>query len=219
MTKYQSILAGREASAIAFDASSTVGTTANPTYSFPHTVAASNNTVLLYGHGCRSAQQNACQVHSVTYNGTNLTSLRRDEAADTGPAWVDSEIWYLANPSTGENTVAVTIVGTAAAGNADSVVSFTGVDQSTPFEANNGAVGTSTTPSVSVTTVTNNAWVFSSLFYRSGSGRPNRLLSVDRFLDSRCQSGLSSARWRRIFKKWVSRRASPLRPIEFFITS
>ena len=34
----------------------------------------------------------------------------------------------------------------------------------------------------------------------SGVGCPNRLLSVDRFLDSRCQSRLSSAWWRSIFK-------------------
>src|SRR5262245_22134515 len=50
-------------------------------------------------------------------------------------------------------------------------------------------------------------------------GCPNRLFSVTRFLDSRCQSRLSSAWWRRIFKESVSSRASPLRPIEFFITS
>ena len=36
---------------------------------------------------------------------------------------------------------------------------------------------------------------------RSGLGCPNRLLSVDRFLDSRCQSRPSCAWWRNIFKE------------------
>jgi transposase-like protein len=47
----------------------------------------------------------------------------------------------------------------------------------------------------------------------------NRFLSVDRFLDSRCQSRLSSA-WRGgIFKASGASRTSQLRPIEFFITN
>src|SRR5262249_49478610 len=46
----------------------------------------------------------------------------------------------------------------------------------------------------------------------------NRLLSVARFLDSRCQSRLSSAWWRSIFKGSASSRTPHLRPIEFFIT-
>src|SRR6266571_6323647 len=46
----------------------------------------------------------------------------------------------------------------------------------------------------------------------------NRLLSVDRFLDSRCQSRLSSAWWRNIFKGSASSRTPHLRPVEFFIT-
>ena len=46
----------------------------------------------------------------------------------------------------------------------------------------------------------------------------NRLFSVDRFLDSRCQSRCCSAWWRRVFKESVSSRESQLRPIGFFIS-
>src|SRR2546428_2314194 len=46
----------------------------------------------------------------------------------------------------------------------------------------------------------------------------NRLLSVDQFLDSRCQNRLSSA-WRpRIFKEVKSTRAPQWRPMAFFRT-
>jgi predicted HTH domain antitoxin len=49
-------------------------------------------------------------------------------------------------------------------------------------------------------------------------GGLNRVLSVDRFLDSRCQSRLSSAWWDSMFKASASRRTPQLRPMEFSIT-
>jgi hypothetical protein len=51
-----------------------------------------------------------------------------------------------------------------------------------------------------------------------GLGCPNRRLSVDRILDSGCQSRLSAAWGRSIFKESVSSRVPQLRPMEFFIT-
>jgi hypothetical protein len=46
----------------------------------------------------------------------------------------------------------------------------------------------------------------------------NRLLSIDRFLDSRCQSRLCSAWWHRIFKQSASNRVPHVRPQTFFVT-
>src|SRR2546422_4774227 len=57
-----------------------------------------------------------------------------------------------------------------------------------------------------------------SQLFEPNLGCLNRLLSVDRFLDSRCQSRLSSAWWRNIFKGSASSRTPHLRPVEFFIT-
>jgi hypothetical protein len=48
-------------------------------------------------------------------------------------------------------------------------------------------------------------------------GRPNRFLAIDRFLDSRGQSRLSSAWWRSIFHDDRFIQARQLRPIAFFI--
>jgi hypothetical protein len=53
---------------------------------------------------------------------------------------------------------------------------------------------------------------------RTGLGCLNQLLSVDRFLDSRCQSRLCFAWWPSIFRAPVSSREPQLRPMEFFIT-
>src|SRR6266478_976283 len=47
-------------------------------------------------------------------------------------------------------------------------------------------------------------------------GRPNRLLALDRFLDSKCQSRLSHAWWRSIFSEKGFIQARQLRPIGVF---
>ncbi len=44
------------------------------------------------------------------------------------------------------------------------------------------------------------------------------LLAVDRFLDSRCQSRLSSAWWRSIFKEQGVIQARQLRAMEIFVS-
>ena len=49
-------------------------------------------------------------------------------------------------------------------------------------------------------------------------GRPSRLLALDRFLDSKCQSRLSHAWWRSIFSEKGCIQARQLRPIGVFIT-
>jgi IS1 transposase len=55
-------------------------------------------------------------------------------------------------------------------------------------------------------------------FSKSILGRPNRFLVVDRFLDSRCQSRLSYAWWRSLFKEKRFIQTRDLRTAEFSIT-
>lgn len=77
-----------------------------------------------------------------------------------------AELWYLVNPGTGLNTIQVLWSGSTsrAFGGA---ASFTGVDQTTPIGVSGGTTGKSTDPSVSITTVTNNAWVIGTLAWDS----------------------------------------------------
>ena len=53
---------------------------------------------------------------------------------------------------------------------------------------------------------------------RQRVGCLNRLLSVDRFLDSRCQNRLFSAWWGSIFKASASSQAGQPRPRALFVT-
>jgi archaellum component FlaF (FlaF/FlaG flagellin family) len=117
--------------------------------SFSHTVTTSgSDRILIVGVNTASAA-----LTSVSYGGQAMTNIR----SDNNGASAHTSLWYLKNPPTGTNTVTmlVSIVSNVAAG----AISFTGVDQTTPIATHNGATGTSTTPSVSVTTSTDESWL------------------------------------------------------------
>src|SRR2546425_4783859 len=151
------------ASSIAYDASSgTSGSAASFTFALTTSGA---SRLLVVGVTIRTDA--AQTVTSVTYNGAALTFVR----ADAVGASVRSELWYRVAPATGSNNVVVTLSASAKA--AAGAISFTGVDQTTPVDAQNGATGTSVTPSVTVTTVTDGAWVVDAAAFRStGVGVP-----------------------------------------------
>jgi hypothetical protein len=139
---------------IAFDASSS--TTANTaSFSWTHPVSG-NQRILLVGI---SIANTGLQANSVTYNGVPL--LRISFASNAGNARV--EIWYLVAPTLGSNTVSVSLSGAtnAVAG----AFSLTGVDQTNPFDGVPGYIfdARNNPASVSITTVTNNAWVIDTL--------------------------------------------------------
>ena len=73
-----------------------------------------------------------------------------------------SEIWYLANPASGSNTVSVTVTGAT-----DSIkltaASFTGAAQSSPLDASNVTSEWGGNPTMSLTTGTANDLVTATL--------------------------------------------------------
>ena len=92
----------------------------------------------------------------VTYNSVGLTKVRADQYSYI--SWnSNTEIWYLLNPPSGTNTLAVTLANAASNG----VVfwdNFFNVDQVSPIDANTGTGNNYGSPlSYSITTVANNA--------------------------------------------------------------
>ncbi len=156
--------AGVGGTSIAFDAASSAQGVDVSSFSWTHTTSGTNR-LLFVGVAIRNDLSQT--VSSITYAGTALTFVR----ADTNGVSVRSELWYLVGPATGANTVQVILSAAARAG--AGAISLTGVAQTTPLDANNGATGSSTTPSVSVTTVADNAWVVDAVAFRSfGNGLP-----------------------------------------------
>lgn len=141
--------------AIAFDSAANSGVQTVVSYSFNITIgAAGANRLIIVGVGINDAGPTA--VSSITAGAVSLVFIRRDASAGNG----GTELWAAANPPTGTVSVTVTLAAVPAGGSLAGAISLTGVDQTTPNDANNGASGaTGTQPSVPVTTVADNAWL------------------------------------------------------------
>jgi len=113
---------------ISFDDVSSFNGNCDPC-TFSHTVtSAGGNRTLIVGISYASG----ATVSTVTYDSQPLTNIRSDEYSGV----VHSELWYIVDPSTGPNTVAVDF---STSGNVViGAISFTGVDQDNPINVHNG---------------------------------------------------------------------------------
>ena len=135
---------------IVFDSASNSGCkVATATYSWSHTVDGFlSNRILIVGVSMMSLTS----VTSITFNGVALSQVRADTGSTT-----KTEIWRLINPNAGTYTIEVTL--STSVDSVAGAVSFGGVDQTNPIDAQNGATGTADPATVNVTTVTDGAWV------------------------------------------------------------
>lgn len=152
-----------------YDNHTTSSQNSGTSMSFSHTVSG-DNRVLLVALAYRAATNPTAEATSVTYNGDALTQLDRSQNTDRS-----TELWYLTAPDVGSNTVSITMsadpeamVGTA--------VSYTGVNQVDPVGTAAGNTGSSTSPSVTVTTSGDETVVGVHSYYPNGGANS---LSVD----------------------------------------
>jgi hypothetical protein len=134
--------------AVAFDAQTEAHTDGGAYPSFTHTPVGTPTAILVTIHQYLRGGIN-CDITSVTYNGVALTMEAR---ASFGTSEGDprSEVWSLPNPASGAQTVA-TNVGTSTTSYFQVyATTFTGSDTTTACTSANGATGTSTTPSVTI---------------------------------------------------------------------
>ena len=98
-----------------------------------------SNRILIIGFANYDETVNDRQVSAITYGGQSLTKHTAsvaDNATDSGR----SELWYLINPPTGSNNVAITFAGANDIANSDLFLAiFTGVDQGTPIDTGSGS--------------------------------------------------------------------------------
>lgn len=148
----------RDGATIVFDASNVSASTAQTNIlSWSYTVGSGSNRILIVGVSIRN---DARSVTSIAY-GTQSLALAGNRTGTNARV----QIWYLIAPNSGTNTITVNLSGnTEVVGGA---VSLSGVNQSqdlaTQFigDANNNS-----TPSVSITPATVNAWVVDTLAFR-----------------------------------------------------
>jgi len=133
---------------IARDANSTATLGASPRTG-SHTVSGSNTTLWLGSKGAAGYSTGA------TYNGVSMTRVA-DITSGVGEYYLS--MFQLIAPSTGTNTVSVTVASSSVGWTAES---YTGCDQTTQPDnsfTTNTASATATI-TTSYTTVTDNAWV------------------------------------------------------------
>ena len=123
--------------------------------------ATGSNRLLVVGISWRADAGQT--VSLVRYNGVNMTLGAGPVTRTSAGTSISTATYYLVNPATGANNVTFTVSGSGSRGIVGAAV-FSGVDQTTPRD-NTAATASGATnspqPSISVTTVTANAWVFS----------------------------------------------------------
>ncbi len=146
---------------IAFDAFAASVAASATSLTYSHTVGAGSNRAL-----CLSVVGHTTDlVTGATYNGVSMTLV---DKFSTGSLWHYG--FYLNAPAAGANNVVVSASGTCTHIFGSSA-SYTGVAQTGQPEANNKSFNpTSTTLTVSVTTLTNNAWTI--LLAKAQDGSP-----------------------------------------------
>jgi methionine-rich copper-binding protein CopC len=142
-----------------------ISSAARTSSTFSHTVAVGDDRLLLVVTSTRGDDS----VSTVTYGGSGLTLAQATGSG--GSTGQRVEVWYMVAPATGANDVVVTYSGSV---NPDviSAMSYTGVDQTNPIGATNGAFGVSTGPSVSLTSTVADALIVGGVSSRGGDTDP-----------------------------------------------
>jgi hypothetical protein len=142
---------------IVFDSTSTTNVPPGASSTnFSHTVNGSQMILLV---GINVA---ATTVSTVAYNGVQMTVI----ASQTYTSGQTS-LWYLVNPAGGIHDVVVTLVSSAG-GIQAGAISLRRVDQTNPIEVSTKTTGSSTTPTASLTTVSDKAWVIDTVGHTIG---------------------------------------------------
>ena len=149
---------------VAFDAVTGAVADSSSSLSFSHTCSGDERVLYV-----AAAMQNInTDVSALTYGGVSLTIVERREG---GIGTFDGavEIWRLIAPATGANTVSVTF--DAVDGIKAMAISWTGADQTTPNGSFTSNVGNSTTPSVDISSATDEiVFDYTTLTEESGTG-------------------------------------------------
>ena len=150
-------------------ASASVSTTLNIT---THTVGSGTNRLLLVGVALRTDNGGTAsqRINSITWNGTPLACLaaRNDgtgaACGTTGtPTNVRSETWTLANPASGNFTLAITTNGTTGTTIAATVQSYANVVSVAAGNTNGTTTGSTTAASVASFAIPTNGVEFDSV--------------------------------------------------------
>lgn len=147
--------------ALAFDAVSNAHGNGTGPFTFAHSCSGSDRLLLvLIAHYYLDDV-----VSGVTYNGDALTAVPNGEDNN---GQFNITLYYMVAPDTGSNTVSVSTTGSVY-DIGMIAMSFTGADQSTPLGTAVTATGSSTTPSVNISSASGEIVVDGLIIVHSGT--------------------------------------------------
>jgi hypothetical protein len=139
--------------------------------SYNVTVGTLTNSILVVGCSNYDGTLNNRTISGITFNGDALTKLRADEIEGAGGQ--RTELWYLVNPDSGTHALIITCADGSGAYVDTGAISFSGVDQSTPFEDNQTNTDTGVASiTLNQTVTTSNAWIIDVCECASGPQSP-----------------------------------------------
>lgn len=131
----------------------------NFSWSHNHDVGADGHMVVVL------ASPAAATITGVTYNGVSMTLIQRQSAIS--PSTMDWTMWELDSPSTGTNTIAVTLSGSQFNACSAYVYSFTGCSGIGDFDANLTPVAEQNTFTLSIS---ENSMIIGTAYASSNTG-------------------------------------------------
>lgn len=160
--------------AIAFDAkNNSTEQTSTSSITLSLTLGSVSNGLLVMGSSLRNSGGGVFRhITGATWNTSENLSSHVVQDGPSSARYLTAEIWSVKVPTSGTHNLVVTYAGTvdrAVIGG----VHFSGVDQTTPVEASAGAQylanpgGTGDPWTVSITTITANAWIFNVIYNAS----------------------------------------------------
>jgi Tfp pilus assembly protein PilV len=144
---------------VTFDAASSAMSSPTNALTWTHTPVGTPSLVVV---GVMLADTGAT-VSTVTYGGTALTLIRSTVNGSLAKTW----LYRLASPPAGAQTVIVIL--SAADRKVAGAITVTGSDTATPISNHAGAIGTSTTPSVTVTSAAGELVVDTATSFEGGT--------------------------------------------------
>lgn len=143
---------------------STVNQTTGGTTTLSYTVGSLTNGALIVSLSTWNNGGTGTGCSGVTYNGVAMTKV--GSGASNGSFY--TEQWVLAAPASGTHNIVATVSGkTDKLGM--SAASFSGVDQTTVYDVNNTATGTSGSVTASLTTAANGEYMIDCVSHLSAN--------------------------------------------------
>jgi len=165
--------------AIALDNSgqgSSAAQAAGVAFTFSYTVNSNVNGILILAiQTGDNAGSNHQQPSAVSYNGSAMTFISGASQA-VGANQCATSMWYLLAPSTGSNTVSITVPSTGSGSGASRIIaypaSYTGAKQTgQPDSSSTNSAGSGTSFTSTTTTVADNCWTLA-LFFSNQAASP-----------------------------------------------